>query len=175
MYGKNISLSILLLFLCFAFCDHEGSALKDPDKTITDGVIHIDDLNITLTAPDTLDLLDNRFILETHLNRDFMPFSPPNGKPLTAVIKLVDVDEKQIFQAYIPEKLYVVHEESVWITDFSSEERPSSPDHIIEKIARNGPLWGPNVNVDVYVSVYDEAHQESFLIRALSQLIHRSD
>ena len=73
-------------------------------------------------------------------------------------------------------KLWVINEEEVLETKFTDEERPQYPQrkHQLEKVARNGPKWGPGIYVDVVVRIID-GRRNFYLLRASNQYISRTD
>lgn len=92
--------------------------------------------------------------LEAFLWRDYMPISPPGGKPLMASIKLLvaDAGAKSFPDGVDAERVWLVRGEEVWTGTFLVEERPDEPG-MKEKIFRDGPLWEPGEEVDVIVEV----------------------
>jgi hypothetical protein len=125
-------------------------------------------------APDTLAVAGCDLTLETYLWRDFMPISPPDGKPLIALIRVVEANQQEIPAGIDARYLWVVNGAQVWATTFSDEPRPETPKHVLERIARNGPKWGPKIEVDVIVGV-TTASGDLYLLRAADQWIHRTD
>jgi hypothetical protein len=128
-----------------------------------------------LAAPDTLNIEDQSIFLTTYLWRDFQPISPPNGKPLIALVYIETPDSSDIPVLLDPNAIYIVYNNQVWKSFFSTEERP--PDELkpykITKIARDGPKWGPNAYVDVIVRILDG--DKVYLLRASEQYIGRTD
>ncbi len=124
-------------------------------------------------APGVVDIASREYSLETFLWRVFMPISPPDGKPLIAIARVSAVDLEPFPEDLDADKLYVIHGDQVWVTDFSGESRPVVPDHQLERIARNGPKWGPGVTVDVVVKLVGGG--ETWLLRASDQMIGRTD
>lgn len=116
-------------------------------------------------AADRLEIDGQHFVLECHLNRDFMPISPPGGKPLTALIRLIEVDHLEINPGIDMTYLWVLKGCDVWETEFSDAERPPQPPYRIERVAGDGPKWCPSISVDVVVNVVDGAGN-SYLIRS---------
>jgi hypothetical protein len=112
--------------------------------------------------------------LETYLWRDFMPMAPPGGKGLVAIARLVEVESKPISQGTTLDYLWVIHGDEVWATEFSDESRPSGPAFKQEAVARDGPQWEPNVEVEVVVGWHDSTGG-FHLVRAAGQKIHRTD
>lgn len=112
--------------------------------------------------------------LYSYLWRDFMPISPPNGKDLISINWLVDVDSVAIPNSIILSEQYVIFGDSLWTTSYSQEQREIQP-YIIERISRDGPKWGSNVEVTVIAKIVDSnTNSEYFLIRD-NQLIERTD
>jgi hypothetical protein len=159
-------ISILLLLLTttlFIQCSDPVSVPPDiPIETL-------------LAAPDTLNIEDQSIVLTTYLWRDFQPISPPNGKPLIALVYIETPDNSDIPVPLDPNAIYIVYNNQVWKSFFSTEERP--PDELkpfrITKIARDGPKWGPNVYVDVIVRILDG--DKVYLLKASEQYIGRTD
>jgi len=124
------------------------------------------------SAPEIITIDDREYFLETFMWRDFQPVSPPDGKPLIALIWVTATDSLAIPPEIDATRIWVVKGEEVWESKFSDEKRPD-PIHKfkLEKIARNGPKWGPNVAVDVVVRVINKKNGEEFLLRAADQYI----
>jgi len=128
-----------------------------------------------LAAPDTLNIENQNIDLTTYLWRDFQPISPPDGKPLIALVFIETPDSADIPASLNPNAIYIVYNNQVWKSFFSKEERP--PDELkpfrITRIARDGPKWGPDVYVDVIVRIL--AGDKVYLLRASEQYIGRTD
>ncbi len=133
-----------------------------------------------LSAPEQVEIYGRKFTLETFLWRDFMPVSPPNGKPLIALIWVTAADLSPFPPSVDANRLWVINVQDVWDpiweTKFSDEERPKDPNHQhqLEKIGREGPKWGPGVYVDVVVRIVDYKGVK-YLLRASKQYIGRTD
>lgn len=126
-----------------------------------------------LSAPERVEINGRQFVLETYLWRDFMPISPPDGKPLIALTWVTAIDSAPFPSSLNATRLWVVNGEQVWEAKFSDEPRPPTPPHQLEKIARNGPKWGPGLQVEVVVKlVYNN---KDYLLRASKQPIWRTD
>lgn len=125
-----------------------------------------------LAAPEQIEIDGREYILETYLWRDFMPPCPPDGQPLIALIWVTAIDSLAFPSTIDANRLYIVNGELLWETEFSGEDRPDNPnrEHQLEKIAREGPLWGPNVQVEVIVRVID-GENKTYLLRASDQWI----
>jgi hypothetical protein len=119
-----------------------------PTRIVSDGV------DLTLTA---------------FLTRDFMPISPPDGKPLGGVLRIKTENGTPVPTGIVVTASWILFNAETWPA--SVEQRPhaeTGPNY--EVIVRDGPKWGPDVMVDVVVRVRDSAGAES-LLRAPKQLI----
>lgn len=103
------------------------------------------------------------FTLPVDLWRDFMPFGPPNGKPLAVVVRL-----PQHLATVAVERIWVIFGDEQWSA--VAEQVPGTQDWV----ARNGPKWGPDVRVDV-VALLREDNGRGVLVRAADRLIQRTD
>jgi hypothetical protein len=103
-------------------------------------------------APDTVTISHRRYVLQTYLWRDFMPSALEDGQPLIAIIKVIAVDSAAIPPDLDAPFVWVIYKDSIWAAAFSCEQRPQTQP-CLEKIARNGPKWGPGVEVDVIVGL----------------------
>lgn len=127
-------------------------------------------------APDTISVDGKQLYPTTALGRDFFPISPPDGRPLVAVITLTTADSSQFPASASADALWIVYNNQIWKSYFTSEpigDRLQRP-YQYARIAREGPKWGPFVFVDVVVRVYD-SHGNAQLLHAPHQWIGRSD
>jgi hypothetical protein len=132
-------------------------------------------LDELLSAPEQIEIDGRKYVLETYLWRDFMPISPPGGTPLIALIRITATDSLALPPSIDATLLWVIKDQQeVWETRFSEQERPPYPKYQLEKVARNGPKWGPGIQVDVVVKVVD-GENDIYLLRASNQWIHRTD
>ena len=137
---------------------------------LTPSAVPLQDLQ---AAPKRIEINGIEYTLETHLNRDFMPVSPPDGQPLVALIKVKAPGETAISSKIDATRLWVVKGKEIWETGFTGEERPTIGD-TLEKIGRDGPKWEPGISVDVVVEIIDLKSGKSYLLKASNQAIHRS-
>jgi hypothetical protein len=123
-----------------------------------------------LAAAPTRIVADGKTLtLTTSLWRDFMPISPPDGRPLAAVLTIAAEDGSPVPATVTADTSWVIHSSEVWTA--AVEQRPraeTAPAY--EVIARNGPKWGPDVSVDVVVRLIDSSGR-AFLLRAPAQPI----
>ncbi len=136
------------------------------------------DIDTLLSSPEQVEINSRKYTLETYLWRDFMygPNTPPDGKPLIALIRIIAIDLLPFPSTLDANRLWVINGQEVWDTEFSDEERPTDPNrkHQLEKIARNGPKWGPGIYVDVVVRIIDYKNK-IYLLKASNQHIGRTD
>jgi len=135
--------------------------------------IPVDEL---LAAQDTITVEGRTLILSTYIWRDFMPISPPDGKPLIALAYVDGIDTTRLPSSIKADAIWIVYVGQVWKSYFTDETRPPNPlkPNRLERIARNGPKWGPDVYVDVVVSILD-GRGNTHLLRAAHQWIGRTD
>ncbi len=126
-----------------------------------------------IAAPTRVEVDGHELTLETHLWRDFQPITPPNGQPLIAVVRVMTVDGSPFPSSVTAERVSIVYGEQVWTSTLRLEQL-SSQQGTLEVVAREGPKWGPHVNVDVVVHLRGSGGRE-FLLRAENQPIGRTD
>lgn len=158
MYLKKLITFTALIYLLLIGCnlfESTGSSTQD-----------------LLEAPKQIEIDGREYILETYLWRDFMPICPPDGQPLIALIRVTAIDSLPFPSSINADRLWIVNDELVWETEFSDEELLQNPnrEHQLEKIARDGPKWGPNIQVEVIVRVIYEENN-TYLLRASDQWI----
>jgi len=108
--------------------------------------------------------------------RDFMPVSPPDGKPLIAIFTVMTVDSTDLPFGLQADAAWVVCEGEIWST-WIDEEAPPPEDEDpfrLVRIARNGPKFGPDVLVTAVVRLTDGL-STVYLLRADNQYIYRTD
>lgn len=121
------------------------------------------------SAPTQVTLAGRTLTLEASLWRDFMPISPPDGKPMIAAAR-VKSDGGAIPATVKADTLWVLNGTEVWSAP-AREERPhTGTDSVYEVVARDGPKWGPGIQVDVVVRLRD-ANGRVVLLRAAGQTI----
>ncbi|NER31574.1 MAG: hypothetical protein F6J89_29145 [Symploca sp. SIO1C4] len=128
------------------------------------------------SAPEQIEVQNTKLTLETYLWRDFMPISPPDGKPLIAVIRIKAQDSMEFPTSIISDKLWIINGQEIWETEFTNEEQiaSNSTPSLLEKVARGGPKWEPGVEVDVIIRIIDE-NNHTYLLKTSNQLINRTD
>jgi len=126
-------------------------------------------------AVETLVIGSNSFVLDAFLWRDFMPISPPNGTPMISINWLICTKSNKIPDNIDLVKQFVFFNDSVWVSDYEKETRPDQPEYKIEKISRNGPKWGPNINVDVISQIHDSKTNKDYYIMRKKVFVIRTD
>lgn len=154
----------LLIFTSIIFWGCKGSKPFMPTWPV----------NILLSAPEESEVQGRTYVLETYMWRDFMPISPPDGKPLIAIIRVCTKDSTQLPAELEIDRLWVIKGKDVWETRFSGQGTRPNP-FTLERVAREGPKWGPNVKVDVVAGLVHEAEDMIYLLKASDQLIFRTD
>jgi len=128
------------------------------------------------SAEDTLLIQNTKLVLDTYLWRDFMPQSPPDGKPLRAAINVIPVVNQFIPDGVHADKFWILNEEEVWSGPLKSvrEDLPAQNRVKLEKVAQGGPKWGPGISVTVVIQIIDQ-DGKSYLLKTSNQQIHRTD
>jgi len=111
--------------------------------------------------------------LEASLWRDFQPVSPPDGKPLVAVLRIRAIAGGGVPADLHPEFAWVLNGRQAWASDVGEERREPSG-AFIEVVARDGPKWGPRIEVDVVVRLRDASGRVQ-LLQVRGQPIGRTD
>jgi hypothetical protein len=137
---------------------------------LTPSIVSLQDLQ---TAPEKIEVNGTEYTLETYLQRDFMPISPPDGSPLIALVKVKAPGETAISSKIDATRLWVVKGKEIWETEFANEEGSAIGD-TLKKIARDGPKWEPGISVDVVVRIIDLKSGKNYLLKASNQAIHRT-
>ena len=125
-------------------------------------------------APLAITVGGQTLTLVTELWRDFMPVTPPNGKPLFAVMRVRAANGGALTATFQVDALWIVNGAETWATAVTEENVLPRGAAYHEWVARDGPKWNPGVRVDVIVRVR-EASGATQLLRAANQLIQRSD
>ncbi len=134
------------------------------------------DLDDLLTAAERIVIAGRTYTLETDLYRDFMPPSPPDGQPLTAIIRVTAEDRNPFPATLDADRVWVINGKEVWEESLLAVSSAGDPErrHQLEKIARGGPKWGPGIYVAVVVRVIENSGRDH-LLRASRQFIARTD
>ncbi|MEO9803896.1 MAG: hypothetical protein ABJF04_11635 [Reichenbachiella sp.] len=162
-----IKILILLMTLPFII-----SCSQDDSDSLGGNQNKIDELLIKSSNQINVD--DHILELHAAIWRDFMPVSPPDGKNLISVNWLVNTDSTNMPSDIALVKQFVIHEDDIWIADYSSESSETA-DYLVERISRNGPKWGPDVAVTVIAEVKCLKDDTFYYVRLDNQNIERTD
>ncbi|MBE3072631.1 MAG: hypothetical protein IMZ67_06615 [Acidobacteria bacterium] len=121
-------------------------------------------------APDSVRLAGKTLTLKASLWRDFMPIAPIDGRPLVAVLTATTVDQSPFPAGVTADKAWVFHAGLTWETVVDQEQQPGPGTPSLEVVARDGPKWGPNVQVDVVIRLWDSRGNQ-YLLQAKRQTI----
>ena len=121
------------------------------------------------SAPTAIVVGGKTLALRASLSRDFMPISPPDGKPLIAAIRIHATDGSDVPSSIRANSVWVVFNDAVWTATATEERFGTDIAPFYEVVVRDGPKWGPGVNVDVVVRVTEGSR--SWLLRAPDQQI----
>ena len=121
------------------------------------------------SAPTTIVVEAQTLTLRATLWRDFMPISPPDGKPLAAALRVQPSSGTNVPPSLRATAVYVVLGDDMWTAEPLEERSRTETAPAYEFVARGGPKWGPDVNVDVIVRLTDGSR--SWLLRAPEQRI----
>ncbi len=127
-----------------------------------------------LTAPDTLVVDSLRFVLSTQLARDFMPICPPEGRPLAGLLTVSVLDHQALLLGIHVPTAWVINAGEVWEVEpmrYAYSDDPAQCYELLGLIS-DGPLWGPEIYVDVVVRIAD-GKGRAFLLRAPHQWIEK--
>jgi hypothetical protein len=125
-------------------------------------------------AIDVVTINLHNYFLDAYLWRDFMPVSPPDGKPLISINWLICADSIAIPDNIKLVQQYVISGDSVWIADYDNETH-QTPVYKIESVSRNGPKWGPFVHVDVIARISDSNTNLDYYLKLDNAYILRTD
>lgn len=126
-----------------------------------------------LNAPQEIEINGEKYILETYLWRDFMPISPPDGKPLQAIIIIENIDSNTFLSTIDVNYMWVINESYVWETELETQE--ADKPNQLKKRADEGPKWEPGTLVEVVVRIIDETTGQEYLLKAAEQTIEQTN
>ena len=161
----NKSSFLLVFFLCFIVsCAEEQKNKNTESLVVTDSVF----ANQIKSSPEQIAIENSRLTLYTYFWRDFMPGVEENGSHLMGVIQFEGQTGAILSNSISLSKLYVINGSDIWICDVF-ETRIGYND-IWETVVRNGPKWGPGIDVDVICEF--ESLGQSYRLMAKSQTIN---
>jgi hypothetical protein len=120
------------------------------------------------TASEELNLNGSTYTLGTYMWRDFMPISPPDGKPLIAIIRVTALGLENFPSDVKIIRLWLIDGISIISTLATEENRVDGG--ILEMVFRGGPNWGPGTLVVVVKLTCFKCG--TFYLKATDQVIH---
>jgi hypothetical protein len=124
-------------------------------------------------TPTRVEVDGRALTMEAELWRDFEPITPPGGRPLAAVVHVTTADGSSLPRGVTADRVSVLYQDQVWTARVRQEDRREEA-NVLEVVVREGPKWGPDVNVDVVLRLRGAAGEE-YLLRATDQTIRRVD
>lgn len=143
--------------------------------SVSCGSVAVGTTDDLLAAPVSVTIDGQSVVLETFMWRDFQPIAPPDGQPLVAILRPVRPDNGASPAGVRIEAAWVIFGAETWNPAITEERfaNPPAQTHY-EAVLRNGPKWGPGVNVTVVVRIVDSQNRDR-LLRAVNQPIGRTD
>ena len=176
---RRYCLALALLTLVAAGCSSEGPVQPPPDTPwsipwvqppLTQPSLTVEQL---LAAPDSLLVDGMKISTDVYLNRDFMPLSPPEGRPLVGIVYLNGTPPGTFPDSVSGVYLWAIRDSSeVWSATmrFQWLEWPNDRRNYY---AGEGPLWDPGILVDVVIGVRTSPTKVA-LVLIRDVLIHES-
>jgi hypothetical protein len=118
-----------------------------------------------IVSPDSLLVDGMHLTADIYLNRDFMPFSPPNGRPMTAWVGLNGSPPGSWPASVSGVYIWVIRDSSnVWATPMSFDSIDLGRKGAHTYRAGNGPLWDPGILVYVVLGLRSSPTKVSFCL-----------
>ena len=158
--------NLLIILLAGLFVSQVSASSKKPPKPPKP------DLS---SAQDTIGIAGVQLILETYLWRDFMPVSPPDGKPLRAAVNLIPVKNENLLPNITMDKIWIINGKEIWSDTLNNAGQKVSGENLprLKMMAQNGPKWEPGSLVKVIVRVKDD-QGKIYLLQAKDQQIQKT-
>ncbi|WP_300663895.1 hypothetical protein [Fluviicola sp.] len=127
------SLSIIVIFSCKKETEAPKTAL----------------IEVVKNSPETIAIGNNVLTLNTSLWRDFMPGpgAPENGSSLYCLVEVKNSQNLDLREHITLKRVYVINGNELWNSVLT--EQDYGFEHIVAGSANEGPLWGPDLQVDV--------------------------
>lgn len=122
------------------------------------------------SAPTRISIAGKTLTLDASLWRDFMPISPPDGKPLGVVLQVRTDDSSPVPAAIRGDMLWVLKGSDTWSAVPREERSRTETSPLYELVARDGPKWGPGISVDVVIRLLD-GNGRTYLLRVADRPI----
>lgn len=125
-------------------------------------------------APERVQIDGREYTLAASAWRDFQPVAPPDGQPLIVVVKVSPSDMMPLPSDLAIDRVWVLNGEKEWsAVPEELDDRAPSPAARLETAVRDGPKWGPGIEVDVAVRLRQS--RQSWLLRVAGVEIKRTD
>jgi hypothetical protein len=108
-------------------------------------------------APEQLSIGGATVRVETYLWRDFQPIAPPDGRGLIAVLRIKDVSGSAVPTLHA-DSVWIINGDVAWVAAVVQEQPQTDTSHF-EVVVREGPKWGPGIDVDVVLLLRDASGQ----------------
>lgn len=125
-------------------------------------------------APLSLSASGQTLVLNPFVWRDFMPISPPDGKPMIAVLRFAPADSNPLRATITVDSAWVINRSQIWAQRVTEVLPPQLRPGGHEVAIREGPKWGPGVSVDVVAQIRINGGNP-LLLRAPNVIIQRTD
>ncbi|MFW9988823.1 MAG: hypothetical protein ACFFC3_09225 [Candidatus Odinarchaeota archaeon] len=120
------------------------------------------------TAQEEINEGNITYTLWTYIYRDFMPISPPAGKPLIAGIRVYANNIENFPLTTKIERLWIIN--GTKINSTLATDELSIDGSIYELVFREGPKWEPGLKIDVVVKLNTSVN--IYYLKAINQTIH---
>ncbi len=125
-------------------------------------------------APERVSIGGTDLLLGAELWRDFMPISPPDGKPLAALVWVATRDSSRLTIPIEADSCWVIYGDSAWVSALTKEPVSEADSVAVRFRTSGGPKWGPGVTVDVVVRLIPTSGG-GLLLKAAGRTISRTD
>jgi hypothetical protein len=106
-----------------------------------------------LAAPEELKFGGVSFTVDATLTRDFMPISPPEGRPLAAAVTVAANGVSEFPSDVVAAYLWAILGTDAWGAWLKPTGSLQGDPATRTYAAKDGPLWGPGIDVDVVVGL----------------------
>lgn len=142
MLQNKITMNKLILILSLAIIGI-ASCKKDPGAPKTEFIA------VLKNSPEAVMTGNNTLTIDAFLWRDFMPGtgSSENGSPLYCVVELKNSQDLDLHGNITLKRVYVINGNELWNSVLTEQDHGLA--HIVTGYANGGPIWGPDIQVDV--------------------------
>ncbi|MNU62908.1 hypothetical protein D3C71_521480 [compost metagenome] len=106
-------------------------------------------LEVVKNSPETITIGNNVLTLDVLLWRDFMPGigSSENGSSLYCSVELKNSQNLDLHENITLKRVYVINGNEFWNSVLIEQNHGLA--HVVAGGANEGPIWGPDIQVDV--------------------------